>query len=201
MNTIDTNGKKNLKQQRVSAYFIQAAKEIILAEGVESVSVRKVADRAGYAFSTIYKHYRDLDALLQDVKAAMIRDIFITMQGDMPEKILNLDDIKKMNRVYAAYYLDRPHVFRFFYSYRLHPTTASAVDLPDFSAVWQTTFQGFVRSGTIRAEDIPLISKTIIYTLQGLLALYFAGYGMTAETLFIELDQITDYLLGERTFI
>jgi len=190
---------RSLKQQRVCSYFVQSAKEIILLEGVEGVSVRKVAECAGYTFSTIYKYFRDLEALLREVKAVMIQDLFADMQNAMPAKLLELDDIKRLNRFYAAYYLERPHVFQFFYSFRLQPEETPTVDLPNFTDVWQMTYQGFVQSGRISAEALPRISKIIIYTLHGLLALYFADYGITKDALFTELDETVDYLLGERT--
>jgi AcrR family transcriptional regulator len=198
MHTPPTNDKKGLKQQRVRSYFIQAAKDIILTEGVENVSVRKVAELAGYAFSTIYKHYKDLDALLQDVKASMIGDVVVYMRSVMPDRITGVSDMKTVNRAYAAYYLEHPHVFRFFYSYRLDPESAPPVELPDFASLWHMTYDTFVLNGTIKEADIPLIAKTIIYSLHGLIALYFAGYGMTDTALYAELDQMTDYLLGER---
>jgi AcrR family transcriptional regulator len=196
MNIPDKNDRKSRKQQRVCSYFIQAAKEIILADGVDHVSVRKVADGAGYAFSTIYKHYKDLDALLQDVKSSMIEDLVTYMSGVMPETVTSLDDIKKSNRAYAAYFLEHPHVFRFFYSYRLSLAPLPPVALPDFSRYWEMTYRSFVETGALRPEELPLLVKTTIYSLQGLLALYFSGYGMTAELLFAELDQVADYLLG-----
>jgi hypothetical protein len=39
--------KKVLKKQRIKTYFLEAAKEIIMNDGVENISVRKVADIAG----------------------------------------------------------------------------------------------------------------------------------------------------------
>ena len=188
--------KKSLKSRRVCSYFVEAAKEIILDEGVESVTVRKVADRAGYAFSTIYKHYRDLEALLLDVKASMIGDLYAWMTTMAPTPPTSLDDIKNVSRTYAAYFLEHPHVFRFFYSCRPNPEETHTVALPDFALDWQETFRAFVENGALRPEDVPRLSKTLIYALQGLLSLYFAGYGLAAEALFSELDQTVDFLLG-----
>jgi len=86
---------RSLKQQRVCSYFVQSAKEMILLEGVERVSVRKVAECTGYTFSTIYKYFRHLEALLREVKAVMIQALFTDMQNAIPAKLLELDDIKK----------------------------------------------------------------------------------------------------------
>lgn len=54
------------------------------------------------------------------------------------------------------------------------------------------------QNGIIKESDIPLIAKTIIYTIHGLLSLYFSDNGMTVKILYEDIDNITDYLLGNR---
>jgi len=83
----------------------------------------------------------------------------------------------------------------------LQPEETLTVNLPNFTNAWQMTYQGFVQRVRISAESLPRISKTIIYTLYGLLALYFADYDITKDDLFTELDETVDYLLGERTSV
>lgn len=68
----------------------------------------------------------------------------------------------------------------------------------DFSGQYQESYKGFVQNGIIKESDIPLISKTIIYTIHGLLSLYFSDNGMTVKILHEDIDNITDYLLGNR---
>jgi AcrR family transcriptional regulator len=198
MSIKDTKDKQSLKNQRVKSYFIQAAKEIILSEGVENVSVRKVADRAGYTFTTIYNYFKDVNELLSDVKTEMIKDVMIHTQGGLPEKIYDLEDIRKSSRTYVEYYIARPHIFRFFYSYRLDPVAAAPAEVPDFEKLWMETYRGFVMDGVLRETEIPVVAKTIIYTLHGMLALYFSDNGMTTEILYDELDKIIEYLLKGR---
>jgi len=192
----DTKDKQNLKTKRVKSYFIQAAKSIIITDGIENVSVRKVADLAGYTFTTIYNYFTDLNELLQDVKGEMIQDLMIHMQGTFPDKLYDLTDVKELNHLYMKYFIDRPNVFSFFYSYRMHPIKERPIDLPDFNTLYMDTYKGFVISGTIKESDIPIIAKTIIYTIHGLLALYYSDNGMTTKILYEELDKIIDYLLG-----
>lgn len=45
-------------------YFIDAANQIIENEGIESVTIRKVADIAGYNSATLYNYFNDLNHLL-----------------------------------------------------------------------------------------------------------------------------------------
>lgn len=191
--------KQSIKSQRVKSYFIEAAKEIILSEGVENVSVRKVADRAGYTFTTVYNYFKDLNELLHEVKNVMIQDVVAYMQGVVPKKEYEMEDIKELNHRYVKYYIERPNVFTFFYSYRLHPTADTREQTLDFSGHYLDTYRGFVMRGAIKEEEVPVIAKILIYTLHGLLALYFSDNGMTMDILYAELDKTIEYLLKERS--
>lgn len=194
----ETTEKQNLKNQRVRSYFVQAAKKIILEEGVENVSVRKVADEAGYTFSTIYNYYGNQNELLQEVKADMINDLVQHMAETRPSKVSDVEDIKKQNRLYVEYFIQNPNVFSFFYSYRLHPVQKEPAEVPDFSSQYLETYRGFAERGIIRESEIPVLAKTFIYSLHGLLALYFSDNGMTVQMLYEELDRVADFLLRER---
>ena len=195
----EVNERQSLKNQRVRSYFVQAAKKIVLDEGVENISVRKVADLAGYTYSTIYNYFNNLNELLQDVKTDMILDLILHMQEKLPEKVFDLDDIKKQNRLYIEYFIENPNVFSFFYSYRLHPVQKDPAEIPDFSMQYMETYRGFVERGIIKESEVAVLAKTLIYSIQGLLALYFSDNGMTIEMLKEELDQVADFLLKERS--
>lgn len=44
--------------------FIEAAQALIDEEGLEKISIRKIAERAGFHNSTIYLYFRDMDELI-----------------------------------------------------------------------------------------------------------------------------------------
>ena len=45
-------------------YFVDATAEIIEEEGLENVTIRKVADKAGYNSATIYNYFSEISHLL-----------------------------------------------------------------------------------------------------------------------------------------
>jgi AcrR family transcriptional regulator len=55
---------KQIQTERVMRYFIDAAAEIIEKEGIEQVTIRKVADIAGYTSSTAYNYFKEFTHLL-----------------------------------------------------------------------------------------------------------------------------------------
>lgn len=58
-----TTEKENLKQ-RNTIHFIEATQELIDTEGLENISIRKIADKAGFHNSTIYRYFNDADQLI-----------------------------------------------------------------------------------------------------------------------------------------
>ncbi len=53
-----------LKQERIMNYFIEATEEIIKKEGIEGVTIRNVANLAGYTSATLYNYFDNLSHLI-----------------------------------------------------------------------------------------------------------------------------------------
>ncbi len=192
--------KQNRKRNRTKMYFLQAARDMIVSQGVESVSVRKVADKAGYAYPTLYNYFRDVNDLLFETKAMMILDMVNLLQKEMQAPVKDVADLKAAFKAYIQYYLNYPNVFKFFYLYPLKkPEQASedAIAEPDFGFMWQQAFQSFVISGRLAQKDIEAAAKTLIYAIHGMLMLSFSNNGDLSDTnnLYRDLDQIVDFLL------
>ena len=188
------NEKFDLKTQRVRSYFLDAAKQIISAEGVESISARKVANIAGYSYATIYNYFKDLDELLSETKALMVSDIMRHIRGVAEVTPQSIDDVKKLLIAYVEYYLEHPQIFRFFYFYRLDGNR-SRQELYDFKTPWAETLRFLVNDGSLKEDEIEGCTKSVIYSVHGLLVLFLSGNGLTKETLYSDLNKITDYIL------
>ncbi|MBM7539974.1 TetR/AcrR family transcriptional regulator [Amphibacillus cookii] len=55
--------RKTLQRTRMWQYFIEAATDLITEEGMEKLTIRKVAELAGYTSSTAYNYFTDLSQL------------------------------------------------------------------------------------------------------------------------------------------
>ncbi|MBR0600619.1 TetR/AcrR family transcriptional regulator [Sinanaerobacter chloroacetimidivorans] len=194
--------KQSLKRNRMKKYFLEAAKEIIMKEGVENVSVRKVANLAGYSYATIYNYFADVNELLWDVKEFMIHDLIDFIQKEMQQTKYDIHGIKTLFKIYIAYYIQNPAIFKFFY---LHPlirpnkTGDSTEKDPDFQSLWAETFKGFVTEGIIDAKDIEVIAKIFIYAMHGMLTLNISYHEeMNEESIYEDIEKIADYLLTKK---
>lgn len=62
--SLSTNNSKELQKKQNTITFINAATEMIAELGIEHISIRKIAEKAGFHNSTIYLYFKDLDELL-----------------------------------------------------------------------------------------------------------------------------------------
>lgn len=57
-------GMQKEHKQKMARCFIEATQELIDTEGIENISIRKIADKAGFHNSTIYLYFKNVDQLI-----------------------------------------------------------------------------------------------------------------------------------------
>ena len=73
-----------------------AARAILEEEGLEKLSLRSVAKRAGVSHAAPYRHYASREALLADVATDGLRELraeiiqAATVRGDRPERVVHI---------------------------------------------------------------------------------------------------------------
>lgn len=55
---------KEIQMQRMWQYFVDATVEIIEQKGIENVTIREIATKAGYNSATIYNYFREVSHLI-----------------------------------------------------------------------------------------------------------------------------------------
>ena len=187
---------RNNKRDRISKLFIEIAKDMIIREGVLSVSVRKIADEAGYSYATIYNYFDDLNSLLWAVKKDMIQDLIIWMDEQHSSDLVG---IKHLFHRYIEYYITNPNIFRFFYFYSLEVPIEELEQEFNFSLMWNATFSGVMEEYNLSLSDLEIISKTLIYSIHGILTLHFSQNGnLNMNIICSDIDKIIDYLINRK---
>ncbi|KGE72398.1 TetR/AcrR family transcriptional regulator [Spirochaeta lutea] len=168
------NDRKTLKSDLVRKAFAETAKAIIVKEGYEGVSIRRIAEQTGYTYATIYNHFRGIDELLWLVRDLLIREIIQYMEIHGPKEVSGINDVRASFVTYAAYFTAKPQVFRFFYFRKLDPQEkpqgageyASALE-----AKVHGTFAFLQQSEQFTSEEIPMLIKILITSIHGMLTL------------------------------
>ncbi len=112
-----TNTK--LKEERTRGYFIEATKEILRGEGSKALSVRNIAERAGYSYATLYNYFKDQTELISlsllDFKDECRDAVNQNIRKSKPGK----PEIKAIVVSYINYFVQYPGVFDLFYIEKL----------------------------------------------------------------------------------
>jgi AcrR family transcriptional regulator len=168
------------------------------AEGVDGVSMRRVASSAGVTAMAIYKHFRDRDALLRAATAAeysRIADYFARANART-----NVPGMRGMLG-YLNYAFDHPQLFKYMFSTRradafVFPADLKAGHSPTFN-VLQTVVSQLMDRGVFERDDIAETALSIWAHAHGLIALYLSGRIAISRTAFRKLYMRSlDRLLG-----
>lgn len=189
--------KKELKHLRTKRIFAETARDMILEDGVASVSVRKAADRAGYSLGTVYNHFSSLDEMLWMTRELMIEELGTNIGGAQPE---TLDDIRQGFHDYMDYFIQNPNIFRFFFFHHLDSAQkpADSKQKPEDSDI-MTSLTIIMTALNTSMEDAGNIYGTMIFTIQGMLTMLISDNdGNTAEELHQQLDHTMDLLFSRR---
>jgi len=104
--------RKEIQKKRKRGYFIEAAKKIIKEEGTEKLTVKKVADLAGFAPGTLYNYFSDLNALY----AYCVADFWSECKTNVEKAVKNIQDPKEKivvsSNSYVNYFIDNQNVFK-----------------------------------------------------------------------------------------
>ena len=71
------------KRKRIMIYFIEATQKLIQSEGIDGLSIRKIATEAGYNSATIYNYFQDLEHLTLFASVCYLRDYVIALANSL----------------------------------------------------------------------------------------------------------------------
>lgn len=91
--------------------IVAAAREMFANEGVEAVSMRKIAERIEYSATAIYQHFADKDALLREICQ---RDFAALAEASakVAREPDPLERLKRLGRAYVEFALAHPSSYR-----------------------------------------------------------------------------------------
>ena len=167
---------KQLQEDRMKGYFIQAAKEIIKSEGIKAISVRNIADRAGYSYTTLYNYFRDINDLVFECVNDFQTECLEFVQERTNSNTTGYEAIKSKAVAYVQYFLEYPGIFELFY-------LTSSGDLGykqktldmianSFSLICKPEWNYLLKNNTTLEPVIKNVRKQIEYTILGALLLY-----------------------------
>lgn len=124
-----------VQEERMRRYFIQAAKEIIRGEGIEAVSSRTVAERAGYSYATLYNYFKDV----RDLIFCCVDDFLEECRRSIEEAPASKrNSLSGVTRLYASFMIQYPGIFSLLYLQKPSDLSTKPSDLEKIDSFFGT---------------------------------------------------------------
>lgn len=176
-----------MKSEPTSARIAAAARKLLDAEGVDSVTMRRVATAVGITAMAVYRHYPDRDGLLSALADAGFAELSARLstarlKGDLDTRMrkvldVNLDFALEYPRLFELMFLrNRPGARKF-------PRDFAAGKSPTANQFAELMAEG-IRAGAFQAVDVWEIAFESGALIQGLVMLYLGDRVDATETEF-----------------
>lgn len=118
MTSLKNNEKEEQKRMN-TIRFINAARQLIDSDGLEQVSIRKIADKAGFHNSTIYLYFKDLDQLIMLASIKYFREYSQALANESRKKRPPADNFTAVWSIFARSIFKEPAIYyNFFFGKR-----------------------------------------------------------------------------------
>jgi AcrR family transcriptional regulator len=172
--------RRTRENAAVAGRILDAARALFAKEGVDAVTMRKIAAAIDYTPAALYVHFRDKDALIR----ALCRNDFGALAAQMAR--LNrvadpVERIRKMGRAYIRFAADHPSHYRVMFMTPLDHIEPEAQDLADMGDPEKDGYAAFVaaieqalHAGLFHPylTDAGLIAQTMWAGLHGVVTLH-----------------------------
>jgi AcrR family transcriptional regulator len=176
-----------MDHEPTSKRIATAARELLDSEGVEAVTMRRVASAVGITAMAVYRHYADRDALLN----ALADEGFIELADKLQETRLKGELETRMRKLLDTnldFALSRPKLFELMF---LRPRKGARQFPQDFAAGRSPTANPFaemvteaIRVGLFQPVDVWEVAFETGAMMQGLVMLYLGGRVAATESEF-----------------
>jgi AcrR family transcriptional regulator len=88
---------------------------MLKGEGLKSVSVRKIADRAGYSYATMYNYFKDVQELIFLCVKDFQEECRELVESGTKHSTPGPESIKAKAGLYIRYFVEYPGIFELFF--------------------------------------------------------------------------------------
>jgi AcrR family transcriptional regulator len=115
-----TKERQDRERQAITASILTAARDLFIAEGYQSVSIRKIAERIEYSPAAIYSYFASKD----DIFLALAEEGFHRLDEKVRATVRNEDPLEDVRSFWWAFYefsQDQPAYFQLMFVDRSVP--------------------------------------------------------------------------------
>jgi AcrR family transcriptional regulator len=180
--------------------ILEAAKELFITKGLESTSIRNIAEKIEYSPATIYLYYKDKNEIVHALHSEGFK--MLVSHFEVLGHITNpFERLKGMGRAYIQFAVQNPDIYQLIFIMK-EPLQHVANCFEDWDEgdrafdILLKTIEDCQRSGYFKQFDKTLLSFVIWSTMHGLCALRTSGHMehvAAARAKDVNLDQLTSH--------
>jgi AcrR family transcriptional regulator len=176
--------RRQKQKDELRQKIMDAARQLFAKQGVEQVSMRKIAEAISYSPTAIYLHFEDKESLMREI----CREDFGRLASEF-NRIGKIDDpieqVRAIGRAYIRFGTKNPNHYRLMFMTQ-HAVEPEAKDLAQMN---DPTHDGYaflrmcvtrvIEAGLLKPEfsDAELVSQTLWATVHGVTSLQITHAG------------------------
>lgn len=96
--------------------ILDAAKDLLIEEGFQRISTRKIANRIGYSVGTLYNVFQNLDDIYMHLNGRTLDELIKILDDAIADKAVS--QIKSMSYAYIKFSMDHFNAWSLLFEYR-----------------------------------------------------------------------------------
>jgi AcrR family transcriptional regulator len=179
--------------------IVDAARSMIEDEGLDALSLRRLAKSLDVTAPAFYAYVSDKDDLLRSV--AEVEFGRLTERFDATEKNDPLERVRSFSRAYIDHALESPELFRtmFLFPPELSIGAATGRELPAATKAFETALgaaQGAIDHGLFPGFDVLRAALTLWTATHGAAVVILLGFGFDDATRQRLIDDVIDTVIA-----
>ncbi|MGH9712059.1 MAG: TetR/AcrR family transcriptional regulator [Candidatus Acidiferrales bacterium] len=182
--------KESLRQE-----ILDAARELFIEEGYESVSMRRIAEKIEYSPTTIYLYFQDKAELLNSICAETFERLVLRLERSRERFRDPIERMREGLREYVEFGLQNPQHYRVTFMVS-HPQAsnecndAQAAGFRAYEHLRQSVVE-CIRAGRFRDVNVDVASQALWSGVHGVTSLLIAN----TKFPFVERNQLIDMVV------
>jgi AcrR family transcriptional regulator len=148
---------------------LTGARALLLEDGDEGFTIRKVAERCGYSAPTIYHHFRDKTGLIDAVLEEEFRELVTELAAVAPDAE-PLETVRARIRFIVDFCSRNPTHYRLMSAVR--PASAEPVPSAEETRLaFERPLEELAAAGRLRSADLETVKQLLWVLMHGLISL------------------------------
>jgi AcrR family transcriptional regulator len=169
MNILPAERRRHQQRLEARRAILDATESILVEEGYEQLSMRRVAARGGYTVPTLYHHFGDKTGLIDE----LLEERFARLLQRAQRVQLSEDPVENLLRYAAAFVrfgLQHPTHYRLMMTPRQQPSEPPP-SAEKTRALMEQPLLELARMGRLYSDDVMACSQAVWALMHGLISL------------------------------